>query len=361
MSGTSGLQAQLRVQRGAFSLELDLDVVPGGVVALLGPNGAGKSTALQALAGLVPMTGGSVHLAGRRLDGGAAAPVPPAERGIGVVFQDYLLFPHLSASDNVAFGLRARGMRRREADRQAAALLERFGLTALAGRRPAALSGGQAQRVALARALATDPGLLLLDEPLAALDVETRSSVRADLLAHLRAYDGATVLVTHDPLEAMVLADVVVVLERGRVVQSGAAAELARAPRTPYVASLVGLNLHAGTVTERDDVALDGGGTLVAAPGEPYRAGARVLLSYRPSAVVLHRSRPDGSARNCWPGVVTGLEQHAGTVRVALSATAGASPVLADVTAAAVAELGLIPGSQVWLAVKATEIARDAR
>ena len=176
--------------------------------------------------------------------------VPPQARRAGVVFQDYLLFPHLSALDNVAFGLRAAGRPRREARREAAAWLERMRLGGLGGARPTALSGGQAQRVALARALAPAPRLLLLDEPLAALDAGARGLVRTELRRHLREFAGCTVLVTHDPLDAMVLADRVVVVEQGRVVQTGPPAQVARAPRTDYVAGLVGLNLYRGVARD---------------------------------------------------------------------------------------------------------------
>jgi molybdate transport system ATP-binding protein len=247
----------------------------------------------------------------------------------------------------VAFGLRARGMPRRTAAAQAAGWLERMGLADHGRSRPSALSGGQAQRVALARALATDPALLLLDEPLAALDAGTRLQVRAALRHHLADYPGCTVLVTHDPLDAMVLADRLVVVEQGRAVQEGTPTEVARAPRTEYVARLVGLNLYRGHGSEHT-VRLDGTAITVA---EPVHGPA--FAAFPPAAVALHRSRPDGSARNVWNGRVTHLEQHADTVRVQVDA---AVPVLADVTTAAVADLRLDVGSPVWVAVKATEV-----
>ena len=349
MSAPPGLRCHLCVERPGFALDVELAVAPGSVLALLGPNGAGKSTALRALAGLVALHGGVIELAGRLLDDPAAGVlVPAAERGVGMVFQDHLLFPHLSALDNVAFGLRTAGAPRRAARDQAGSWLDRMGVGAQASSRPGALSGGQAQRVALARALAPGPRLLLLDEPLSALDAATRMTVRSDLRRHLDGYDGCTVLVTHDPLDAMVLADELVVVEAGRVVQRGRPGEVARAPRTDYVARLVGLNLYRGRA-DGPRVALDGGGTLATA--EP-RAG-RVLLAFPPSAVSLHLEQPHGSARNAWPGRVAGLEQHADTVRVQVDAE---PPVLADVTTAAVAELRLEVGRPVWLSVKATEV-----
>ena len=345
--------AHLVVARPRFVLDVELAVAPGEVVALLGPNGAGKSTCLQALAGLVPLSAGALHLAGRCLDDPARRLlVPTADRGVGMVFQDYLLFPHLSALENVAFGLRATGTPRRQARAQARVWLDRMGLADLTGVKPRALSGGQAQRVALARALATGPGLLLLDEPLSALDAGTRMQVRSDLRRHLVDFDGCTLLVTHDPLDAMVLADRLVVVEHGRVVQAGRPAEVARAPRTDYVARLVGLNLYRGTATGRH-VQLAAGGRLESADS----ATGEVFVTVRPSAVALHRSRPEGSARNSWQGRVAGLEQHGDTVRVEVD---GLPPVLADVTTAAVAELALLPGAPVWVSVKATELHLDA-
>jgi molybdate transport system ATP-binding protein len=344
----AGLRAEVDVRRGPFGVSLRVHSGPGEVVALLGPNGAGKSTALQALAGLVPVTAGRVELAGRLLDDPlAGVHVPTEARRVGMVFQDYLLFPHLSALDNVAFGLRARGVARRTALRRAGAWLDRMGLPDQAKSRPSALSGGQAQRVALARALATDPALLLLDEPLAALDAGTRLEVRAGLRRHLADYAGCTVLVTHDALDAMVLADRLVVVERGRVVQEGTPTEVARAPRTDYIARLVGLNLYRGRGAEH---AVHVGGTAITV-AEPVHGPA--FAAFPPSAVALHRSRPEGSARNVWHGRVRHLEQHADTVRVEVEA---AVTVLADVTPPAVAELGLDVGAPVWVAVKATEV-----
>lgn len=341
----SGLRANLAVERGGFTLDADLDVAPGQVVGLLGPNGAGKSTALGALAGLVPLTRGRVVLDGTCLDDAGRTVVPVERRGVGMVFQDYLLFPHLSALDNVAFGLRSRGVGRREAACRAHAWLERVGLDDLARARPRELSGGQAQRVALARALVTDPGLLLLDEPLAALDASTRLDVRADLRRHLGEFAGCTVLVTHDPLDAMSLADVLVVVESGRVVQRGTPPEIARAPRSQYAARLVGLNLYRGS-SAGTRVALTGGGVLECAD---ERQG-EVFCALAPHAVTLHATRPQTSARNVWQGRVAGMEQHASTVRVVVR---GEPDVLADVTAATVADLGLGPGSPVWVRVEA--------
>jgi molybdate transport system ATP-binding protein len=344
------LHAQLVVDRGSVRLDLDLTIAPGQVVALLGPNGAGKTTALRALAGLLPLTSGHIGLDDEVWDRPPASFVSPEHRPIGVVFQDYLLFNHLTALDNVAFGLRARGTPRAQARRRARDWLSTVGLDDHRDARPRALSGGQAQRVALARALATDPGLLLLDEPLAALDASTRVHIRAELGRHLGAYPGHTLLVTHDPLDAMVLADHLVIVEDGAVVQEGPPATVARRPRTDYVAQLVGLNLYRG-VAEGTTVVLDAGsgGTLTIA--EP--ATGPVHVAFPPAAVSLHPEHPGGSPRNSWPVTVAGIEQHAHTVRVRLD---GTPPVLADVTPATVAELRLTPGMPLHATVKATEI-----
>jgi molybdate transport system ATP-binding protein len=341
------LDAHVVVDRGSFVVDVSLQVAAGGVLALLGPNGAGKSTTLRALAGLLPLTRGHVILDGVCLDDDHTH-VAAESRPVGVVFQDYLLFPTLSARDNVAFGLRARGADRASARATAEELLDRFELSGQADVRPAKLSGGQAQRVALARALAVSPRLLLLDEPLAALDAGTRMTVRADLRSHLEAFGGATVLVTHDPLDALVLADQLVVIEHGRAVQSGSPAEVARAPRTDYVARLVGLNLMLG-LADGNSVALGDGVTLTVA--SPHRGPVYVAL--RPSAIAVYQEQPHGSPRNCWPGRVRSLESRGDTIRAGVD---GPPNVLVDLTAAAVAELRLVPGTPVWCAVKATEL-----
>ncbi|MDX8028628.1 ABC transporter ATP-binding protein [Lentzea sp. BCCO 10_0856] len=335
------LHAELRVQREGFSLELDLAIEPGEVVALLGPNGAGKTTALRALAGL--LDGGRISVGESTWD-----ELPAEKRPVGVVFQDYLLFATMSALDNVAFGLRARGTRKAEANAIALRWLAQVGLAEFAKAKPRTLSGGQAQRVALARALATSPELLLLDEPLAALDAGTRLRVRSDLGRHLQNYPGHTLLVTHDPLDAMVLADRIVILEDGRVVQQGTPREVVRQPRTNYVANLVGLNFYRGTASGTE-VRLDDGGTLTIA--EPAEGPVHVV--FPPSAVSLYPEKPAGSPRNTWQAVVSGIEQHAHTTRVDLD---GSPAVLADITTATVAELRLQPGDLLWVSLKATEI-----
>jgi molybdate transport system ATP-binding protein len=255
----------------------------------------------------------------------------------------------MTVFDNVAFGLRARGVHRRAAREAARGWLSRLGLGELAHRHPRQLSGGQAQRVALARALASAPEALLLDEPLAALDVQTRAEVQGELREHLSEFGGPTVLITHDPIEALLLAQRIVVLERGRVAQEGSPSEITTRPLTPYVAKLVGMNLYLGTASG-DAVRIDGGGSIVAS--DP--PAGRVLAAMRPSAITVHTELPHGSsARNVWPATVTSLAPLGDRIRVN---TAGEFAATVDVTAAAVADLRLTPGQQVWLSAKATDV-----
>jgi molybdate transport system ATP-binding protein len=359
------VRAQVSVTRGAFLLDVTVNVAPGQILAVLGPNGSGKTTLLRTLAGLLRCSAGRVAIGDTTwddVDGGVF--VPAVGRAVGLVFQDYRLFPHLSVRDNVAFSPRAHGVPRRRARRQADGVLARLGLADLAERRPDGLSGGQAQRVALARALASEPRLLLLDEPLAALDARTRLEIRGELRRYLSTFAGPTVLVTHDPLEAMVLADRILVLEGGRAVQEGAPAAVARRPATEYVARLMGLNLYPGAITDRATrrIDLDGGGTVYAAGHLPEDGEARghlstenrMLVAVSPTAISLHTHQPDpGSARNVWTGRVAGLELLTDRVRVAVE---GHPDALVDVTPAAVAELELQAGQQVWLTAKATEV-----
>ena len=298
----------------------DLTTTAGEVLVVIGPNGAGKSTLLRAIAGLEP---GRVHVGD---EDWTDLEVP--RRRVGYVFQDQSLFPHLSALDNVAFGPRARGASRADADRAAREWLERFGIGGLADRKPRELSGGQAQRVAIARALATDPDVLLLDEPFSGLDVSVQMALRIELGRHLRDFDGITLLVTHDAIDALTLADRVLVLDEGRVAQVGPPAEVAAQPRTPHVARLVGLNL----VSEGDE-----------------------QMAFTPDAVVVSIGEPDGSSRLRWRGTVASVTPHGDAVRLLVHA---GPDLLADVTPAAALELGLTPGREVWLSVKATTVSR---
>ena len=342
------LDAHLVVERDRFRLDAHLPIAAGEVVALLGPNGAGKTTALRALAGLLPLTAGHLRLGTVTLDDPDRRIWVPAERRhVGVVFQDYLLFPHLSALDNVAFGPRSYGMNRLESRERAVGWLRRVGLADHARVKPRHLSGGQAQRVALARALAVDPPLLLLDEPLAALDAGTRMDTRAELHRHLAEHPGATLLVTHDPLDALVLADRLVIIEDGQIVQEGDAATITAQPRTDYVARLVGLNLYRGQAHDHT-VRVGPDFTLAVADA----AEGDVFVAFPPTAVALHAREPDGSPRNTWPATIASIQRHGDNLRVQLT---GAVTAAADITPAAASHLRLATGQQVWAAVKAVE------
>ena len=350
---TGDLRVHGRLGAGDFEFDLALDVAAGEVVGLLGPNGAGKSTVLRHVAGLLAMRAGSLTLDGLTLDDGARF-VPAHRRPVGYVFQHYRLFPHLSVLDNVAFEAAGRVGRTR-ARRQAGRWLETFDLTGLAAARPGQLSGGQAQRVALARALARDPAVLLLDEPMAALDAATRMQVRETLRDQLDRFAGPTLLVTHDPVEAMTLADRIVVLERGVLLQSGPPSTVARRPASSYVARLVGLNLLAGTSSGAGTVDLDGDARAVGVTedGTAPAPGCPAMAAVRPTALTVHTHRPDGSSsRNLWAGTVQALETLGDRVRLQIT---GPPDLLADVTAAAVADLGLRPGTPVWTTAKATD------
>ena len=313
----SALTVALRV---ADRVEAAFTAAPGEVMAVIGPNGAGKSSLVRALAGLVPSEGQAV------LDGVDLLQVPARDRRVGLVFQGQMLFPHLTALGNVAFGPRARGTARGPAESEAQAWLDRFGIGDLAGRRPRQLSGGQAQRVAIARALATRPRLLLLDEPLTGLDVKVAMALRIELGRHLASYDGVTLLVTHDAIDALTIADRVLVLDDGLVAQVGTPAEVSQRPRTEHVARLVGLNV----VRERDQ-----------------------LMAFTPDAVVVTLEEPVGSARLRWRGRVADVAPHGDAVRLLVHAD---PDLIADVTPAATTELGLVPGREVWLSVKATAV-----
>ncbi|OLR89867.1 sulfate/molybdate ABC transporter ATP-binding protein [Actinokineospora bangkokensis] len=350
----SGLRARVRLRRGSFDLDVDVQVSAGEVLAVLGPNGSGKSTLLGAVAGLLRPDDGLVEVGGRVLtDTARRAHLPPARRGVGLLAQDPLLFPHLTALANVAFGPRATGSGRRRATELAHRWLAEVGAAEFARRKPAALSGGQAQRVALARALAAGPGLLLLDEPFAALDVDAAPALRGVLRRVLAAAGQTALLVTHDPLDALALADRVVVLGAGRVVEEGPTREVLSRPRTAFTASIAGLNLVEGTATPEGLRTPDG--TRIAAASTPGRG--RAVAVFRPADVALYLDPGHGSPRNVLPAEVTALEPHGDTVRVKVT---GAHPWLrglaADLTPAAVADLALEPGTPVHLAVKAAAV-----
>lgn len=326
--------------------QLTLSAGPGTTIAVVGPNGAGKTTLLRALLGLTPRSRARL-----RLGDVDVSELPPHRRGVAWVPQDGALFPHLTALGNTAYGLRARGVARREARRGAQQWLDRLGVGHLAARRPSQISGGQAQRVALARALAARPRLLLLDEPLAALDQTTRARVRHTLRTHLDGFGGVCLIVTHDPVEAVSLADRVLVLDDGRALQDAPPAEVTRHPRSPWVARMLGRNAWPGTATA-DGLDLTGGGRIVVA--EPLPPGTPALAVIAPEAVSVHREKPGGSPRNVWPGTVREITSSGSRLRV-LVASDRAPDLVAEITPQAAAELGLADGVAVWTGVKATE------
>jgi molybdate transport system ATP-binding protein len=343
------------LRRGDFVVGATFTCRSGETVALIGPNGAGKSSLVGALAGVEPVESGRIELGGLVLDDPSTAThVAERRRPVGVVYQDLLLFPHLSAVENVAFPLRARGRRAAEARAAATVLLDRLGVVHRAHARPADLSGGEAQRVVLARALVHDPRLLLLDEPLAALDVRAKTDVRDLLRRELRSFEGVRIVVAHDPIDALTLADTVVVLEGGSVTQIGTPDEIRSAPRTGYAADLVGVNFFRGVLEPLGDGAgrlrTDAGSITVATAED---APATVAATLSPSDVSLHVEPPSGSARNALRGTVASIWIDGGRARVRV---ASEPPVVADVTTGSLERLGIREGTEVWAGFKAVEV-----
>ncbi|MDQ0895209.1 sulfate/molybdate ABC transporter ATP-binding protein [Agromyces ramosus] len=364
---SAGLEAAFTATVGSFTVEAELAVAPGEIVAVLGPNGAGKSTLLAAIAGhLAPPTGfvrvGGRDLARRRSDG-SLWEVPLERRRVGLLGQQPLLFPHLSALENVAFGPRAQGGHAAASRRTALRRLEEVGLADLAERRPAELSGGQQQRVAIARALAARPELLLLDEPFASLDVQTASDMRR-LIATLPGDERIpTLLVTHDPLDAIVLARRAAILHDGRIVQQGATAEVLGHPATPFVAALAGVNLAAGVGSGDDGVAITaatGDSVLVLrGVGERLVAGRAATAVFSPASVHV-RPAAEGAAAasaepsvNRWIGTVALLRPAPGGVRIM---TAEHPDLAVDVPSAAAVSLDLAPGARLAFTITATDV-----
>jgi molybdate transport system ATP-binding protein len=356
----TGLDASVTLARPGFVLDVALRVAPGEVLAVLGPNGSGKSTLLAVLAGLLRPDAGHVRVRGDTLtDAAARRHVPPHRRGVGLLAQQALLFPHLSALANVAFGPRAQGVPRGAAHGRARELLAAVGVAELAHRRPAQLSGGQQQRVALARALAVGPGLLLLDEPLAALDVDATPAMRALLRRTLRERDRTAVLVTHSALDALVLADRVAVLSAGAIVEQGPVREVLARPRSAFAARVAGLNLVPGTASgaglETDD------GAVVAGRADQVEGGEPAVAVFAPAAVAVHAEHPHGSPRNVVRVRLAAAEPHGDLVRLRAgrheAGPAWAEGLAADVTPGALADLPVEPGDELWFAVKAAEVA----
>jgi len=354
------LRARLARRLGAFALEAAIEVPDRTVMVLVGESGAGKTTLLRLLAGLERPDAGRIEVDGDAwFDGAAGAFVPAAERPVGYVAQDYALFPHLTAEQNVAFGLRASRVPAREAAPRVGAALERVGIAALARRRPHELSGGQQQRVALARALVLEPRLLLLDEPLSALDAQTRRAVRGELRRLLAGLPCTTVYVTHSPAEALAFGERVTVLEEGRVSQDGTREDLMRRPRSPYVAEFLGVNWFRGDLAGPDGapagaarVALPHGELLLSGDG----ASGELTAVVHPREITLALAPPAGSARNVFEGAIEELvpEPPSGDlVRVSIATT---PPLIAEVTREAVATLGLAPGVRVHASFKAAGV-----
>jgi len=353
------LQARVRLARKGFVLDAEIGCDRGETLAILGPNGAGKSTLLMCIAGLAEPDEARISVDGRLVQDTATALHVPAEgRGCGIVFQGLLLFPHMSVLDNVAFPIMARGLPRSEASRKAARTLDEIGAAPLAGKRPSDLSGGEAQRAALARALSGDPRLLLLDEPLSSLDARARAEVRGLLRTVLRSFEGPRLLVTHEPVEAMTLADRIAVIEEGVITQTGTPAEIRETPRTSYAAELVGQNLFSGRL-EHDDggtgrVVTDEGEIVVAWPAG-FEAGNSVLALLPPTDVSIHLQRPEGSPRNVLEGRITSVSAPAEGDRARIR-IGSSPPVVADITVGSLSRMGLREGDHVWASFKAVEV-----
>lgn len=358
-----GLTFAGAMRRGSFHLQAEFACAPGEVLGVLGPNGSGKSTLIAGVCGLERLTSGALHVGSQLWDDGRGHTLPPGHRRVGLMTAAGDIFGHLDALENVAFVLRARGVSRAKARERAQAELDQVGLGGLGHRRPHELSSGQAQRVALARALVLQPRVLLLDEPLSAIDAEGRHELRALLAERLRALDAVTLLVTHDPIEALTLADRLLVLDDGEVAQQGAPADVVRRPRSPFAARLVGLNVWRGHL-DGAILTTPAGTRLLAAhpaPGashESRRPGASAadhegFGAFSPTAVSLWGERPEGSPRNTWRVVVEQIELTGTTARVHLG---GEADLVADVTLDAVAALDLGRGSVVHATLKATDV-----
>ena len=349
------LEARVRLSRGAFTLDVALSAAPGETIGLLGPNGSGKSTLVEALAGLLTLESGEITLDGNAIERPAdRIRLAPQERPFGVMFQGLWLFPHLDVLENVAFGPRARGVSRRDARSRAEQLMTRLELSALAARKPSELSGGEAQRVALARALAVEPRVLLLDEPLSALDLEARPRTRSLLQQMLQEFDGVRLVITHDPLEALLFADRLVILEDGRIVQSGPADLVRRRPLTPYVAGLSGVTLLRGRLRRANGIPeLDVDGLRLSVPHLDVAAASAVLATVPPEAVRLTTAKPGSDGGVLLAGEIEGIElaSHRSLVRLQTRPR-----LCAAVPTESVSRQGLRPGLRVWASIDASAI-----
>jgi molybdate transport system ATP-binding protein len=345
----AGLHVELKSRSAAFDLDAAFSVQPNECVALVGATGAGTTTCLQMIAGLMRPQAGHVRVGDEILyDTTRGIDVPPRHRRVGMLFQDYALFPHLSVHDNVAFGARARGASLAPADQW----LEALGLRELARRRVNELSGGQRQRVALARALAAGSRTLLLDEPFSALDLVTRAAVRSELRAFLAEAGLPTVFVTHDPVDARVFGDRLVILDAGKVVQEGTWEQIAHAPRSGLAAELAGLNLYRAALPGGNDLSEVTIGS-VALHVLPGGLAGEAWLAFEPGEVVLSNERPQGSSQNVLAGRVVEVVPLAGRLRVRLDVGV---PLTAEITRKAADSLHVVAGATLWASIKATAI-----
>ena len=352
------LTLKVSKQLGGFSLEAGLDVGDRSTMVLVGESGSGKTSLLKLLAGLIDPDRGHIKVDGEVwFDSGATRRLRPCEREVGYVAQDYALFPHLTAAENVAFGLRVQRTAAQSTSTRVAAALERLGIAAFARRRPHELSGGQQQRVAIARAIVLEPRLLLLDEPLSALDVQTRRAIRGELRRLLAQLPCSTLVVTHSPAEALAFGDHITVLEAGRVSQSGSREDLMRHPRSSYVAEFLGVNFFRGSLSAgTGETAV----RIAHSQGELFLgntlAESDTAVVVNPREITLSLERPAGTARNVFAGLIDELvpEPPAGElVRVSLATT---PPLIAEITRQAVEALGLRPGMRVHASFKAAGV-----
>jgi len=361
------LELRVASRLGTFELEAELDVADGEVMVLVGESGSGKSTLLRCLSGLLRPDRGRISMDGATwFDSERSAWLSANERAVGVVTQDVALFPHLSAAENVAFGLRAQRIPAPEREQRTAAALERLGIASLAARKPHQLSGGQQQRVAIARAVVLEPRLLLLDEPLSALDAASRRAIRGELRKLLDELSCATVYVTHSPAEALSFGECITVLEAGRVSQVGTREDLMRSPRSPYVAEFLGVNLFFGTLTGPDGVRSAGGARIALPYGEltiAERAGAPggagsgdTAILVRPRDITLALARPTGTARNVFEGAIEELVPQPPDGELVRTSLATTPPLIAEVTRQAVTALALAPGRRVFASFKAAGV-----
>lgn len=350
----SRLEVRTRVLHRDFDVDLELE--DGDVLAVLGPNGAGKSTLLSLIAGLLRPDSGRIVLGEDVVtDTATGVFVAPHARGVAMLAQQALLFPHMSVQANVAYAPRCKGVTRSRAHDIANRWLRAVEAHELADRRPAQLSGGQAQRVAVARALAAEPRVLLLDEPMAALDVAAAPAVRRLLRGILRETRRTAVIVTHDLLDALGIANKVIVIEDGRIVERGAVRDVLAAPRSEFAARIAGVNLISGVIGEPGCLRTPSG-AMVFGVGEVAPGTAAVAL-FTPAAVSVHLDPPHGSPRNVIAATIAEMDLASAGIRVrGADQPDGSTGLAADVTSAAVADLDLAPGRDVYFVVKAQEV-----